>query len=163
MYFCSYLALFVTRVFLTVILWAVLMLLYGYLTLFTKKFNTRVYEWKMIIPFVAIMVVYTIICRVGFGSSTPLEPSWTYKINTDLALWKYYGFFGFFPEALTVAIFLLDRLIDLIFWYFLKRGLEGSGEEDIKQVKIVAAKYEPIEEKKLEGEKSNIYLIEHDF
>lgn len=53
--------------------------------------------------------------------------------------------------------------MDLIFWYFLKRGLEGSGEEDIKQVKIVQARYEPMEERKLEAEKSNIYMIEHDF
>jgi hypothetical protein len=114
---------FFTNVFLTVILWTVLMMLYGYLTLFTKKFNTRVYEWKMIIPFIAVMVVYTVVCRIGFGSSTPLEPTWTYKMNTDLALSKHFGFFGFFPEALTLAIFLVDRVIDLIFWYFLKRGL----------------------------------------
>lgn len=139
------------------------MFLYGYLSLLLKKFHIRVYEWKVIIPFVSIMVLYTIICRVGFGSATPLEPSWSYKINTDLALWKYYGFFGFFPEALFLVCFLVDRLVDLIFWYFLKRGLEGTGEEDIKQVKIVQARYEPVEERKLEGEKSNIYMIEHDF
>lgn len=40
-----------------------------------------------------------------------------------------------------MTVFLMDRVVDLIFWYFLKRGLEGSGEEDIKQVKIVSAKY----------------------
>ena len=63
-----------------------------------------------------------------------------------------------------MVLFLIDRLIDLIFWYFLKRGLEGTGEEDIRQVKIVQARYEPIaEEKRLEGDKSNIYMIEHDF
>jgi hypothetical protein len=95
------------------------------------------------------MLVFTIICRVGFGSAAPLEPSWSYKINTDLALYKYYGFFGFFPEALFAALFLFDRLTDLVFWYFLKRGLEGTGEEDIRQVKIVQARYEPTEEKRL--------------
>lgn len=66
-----------------------------------------------------------------------------------------------FPEPLFWGVFLLDRLVDLIFWYFLKRGLEGDGEVDIKQVKVVQAKYYPIEEKKAELEKSNIYMIEH--
>ena len=61
-----------------------------------------------------------------------------------------------------LVCFLVDRLVDLIFWYCLKRGLEGTGDEDIKQVKIVKAKYEPVE-KQLEQDKSNIYMIEHDF
>ena len=117
----------------------------------------------MIIPTVVIMLVYTVICRVGFGSASIIQPSWTYKINKDLAWQTYKGFFGFFPEALFAAVFIFDRIVDFVFWYFLKRGLEGSGEQDIKQVKIVAAKYEPTEERKLENEKSNIYMIEHDF
>lgn len=137
-----------------------ILLFFGFLSLIVKRINTRVNEWKVIIGFGVIMLVFTLICRVGFGSATPLEPTWSYKINTDLALWKYYGFFGFFPEALTIPIFLMDRLIDFIFWYFLKRGLEGAGEADIRQVKVIHARYEPTEEKRqLEGEKSNIYLI----
>ncbi len=119
------------------------MFLYGYFTLTMKRFNSRVYEWKMIIPTVAIMVIFTIICRVGFGSASVLEPTWTYKINKDIALETYFGFFGFFPEALFVAVFVFDRIVDFVFWYFLKRGLEGTGEEDIRQVKIVQARYEP--------------------
>ena len=67
-FFFIFLAKFISNVFLTTILWAVLMMLYGYLTLLTKKFNSRVYEWKMIIPLVAVMLIYTIVCRVGFGS-----------------------------------------------------------------------------------------------
>ena len=78
---CKYLGEFFSKVFLTTILWAVLMFLYGYLSIGVKKVNLRVYEWKFIIPFVSIMVVYTIICRVGFGSPTPLEPSWTYNTS----------------------------------------------------------------------------------
>ena len=61
-----------------------------------------------------------------------------------------------------MTCFLADRLVDFTFWYFLKRGLEGTGDVDIKQVKIVQAKYEPVESK-LEGEKSNIYMLDHDF
>ena len=95
-YLSSYLGTFFTKVFMTTILWAILMFLYGYFSFFLKRLNTRLLEWKVIIPFVSIMVIYTLICRVGFGSSAPLEPTWSYKINTDLAF-KYYGFFGFFP------------------------------------------------------------------
>ena len=87
----------------------------------------RVYEWKLIIPSIAVMFIYTIICRVGFGSSTGIEPTWSYKINKDLVFGTFYGFLGMFPEALCVLVFLVDRLVDLIFWYFLKRGLEGPG------------------------------------
>lgn len=51
----------------------------------------------MIIPSAVIMLGYTVICRVGFGSVGVLEPTWTYKINTDLTLQTYYGFVGMFP------------------------------------------------------------------
>jgi hypothetical protein len=120
------------------------MFLYAYLTLIVKKFNLKVFELKVVIPSILVMLAYTIICRVGFGSDVILEPSWTYKMNTDLFIEKYYGFFGFFPEALLFAIFVFDRLVDFIFWYCLKRGLQGDSEVDIKQVKIVQAKYEPL-------------------
>lgn len=139
------------------------MFLYGYLTLAVRKVNARVYEWKLILPTLAVMLAYTVICRVGFGSSTVLEPTWTYKINRDLVFQSYYGFLGMFPEPLFWGVFIVDRVVDFIFWYFLKRGLQGVGEEDIKQVKVVQARYEPIEEKRLEMEKSNIYMIEHEF
>jgi hypothetical protein len=33
----------------------------------------------------------------------------------------------------------------------LKRGLDGPGEENIKQVKIIQARYEPIDEKKIQN------------
>jgi hypothetical protein len=48
------------------------MFLYGYLTLNVRKVNVRVYEWKLIIPSLAVMLAYTVICRVGFGSATIL-------------------------------------------------------------------------------------------
>ena len=149
------------KVFLTVILWAVLMFVYSFLSFLTKRIGSRVYEWKIIIPTCAVMLIYTIICRVGFGSASVIEPTWTYKINTDLTLQKFYGFLGLFPEALFWVLFLIERLVDLIFWYCIKRGLDGAGEEDIKQVRIVQAKYEPVDRKELE--KSNIYMIEHEF
>jgi hypothetical protein len=88
---------FFLNVFLTVILWSVLMFLFGFLTLSVRKINMRVYEWKLIIPAVAVMLAYTVICRVGFGSAAVLEPTWTYKINKDLVLKTYYGFVGMFP------------------------------------------------------------------
>ena len=55
------------KVFLTVILWAVLMFLYGFLSLVVRKINAKVYEWKLMIPSLAVMFIYTMICRVGFG------------------------------------------------------------------------------------------------
>ena len=69
------------------------------------------------------MLVFTIICRIGFGSATVIQPTWFYKMNRDLVTQTYYGFFGMFPEPLFWCVFLIDRLVDLIFWYFLKRGL----------------------------------------
>jgi len=69
------------------------------------------------------MFIYTLICRVGFGSAAILQPTWSYKINQDLVVNTYYGFFGMFPEPLFWAVFLLDRVVDFLFWYFLKRGL----------------------------------------
>jgi hypothetical protein len=54
-----------------------------------------------------------------------------------------------FPEPLFYGVFIFGRLVDFIFWYFLKRGLEGAGEEDIKHVKIVQARYDPIDDKKI--------------
>ncbi len=62
------------------------MFLYGFLTIVVRKFNAWVYEWKLIIPSVAVMLAYTVVCRVGFGSDAVLEPTWTYKINMDLVL-----------------------------------------------------------------------------
>lgn len=125
------------------------MFVYGYLSLVSRKVNSHIYEWKVIIPTFCVMVAFTIITRVGFGSASVLQPTWSYKINKDLVLGTYYGFFGLFPEPLFWGVFLLDRVIDLIFWYFLKRGLEGVGEEDIKQVKIVQARFESLEANKL--------------
>jgi hypothetical protein len=127
------------------------MLVYGFISLVIRKINAQVYEWKVILPTVGIMLMYTIICRVGFGSSTVLEPTWTYKINKDLVFSSYYGFLGLFPEPLFWGVFIIDRIIDFVFWYFLKRGLDGPGEENIKQVKIIQARYEPIDEKKIQN------------
>jgi len=99
------------------------MFVYGYFSLVSRKLNSRIYEWKVIIPSFAIMFIYTLICRVGFGSAAILQPTWSYKINQDLVVNTYYGFFGMFPEPLFWAVFLLDRVVDFLFWYFLKRGL----------------------------------------
>jgi hypothetical protein len=84
------------NVFLTVILWAILMFVYGYTTFLVKKVQPYVYEWVGIIPTLSIMFIYTLICRVGFGGNTPIEPTWSYKMNTDITS-KHYGLFGFFP------------------------------------------------------------------
>jgi len=43
-------------------------------------------------------------------------------MNMDIVI-KFYGFFGLFPELLIWLLFVIDRVIDFIFWYFLKRGL----------------------------------------
>lgn len=116
------------KVFLTVILWALLMFLYGFLTLLVRKINHRVYECRLVVPSLVVMGLYTIICRVGFGPASVIEPTWTYKINQDLVFGKYYGLLGLFPEALFLGMFVLDRLIDFVFWYFLKLGLSGGRE-----------------------------------
>jgi hypothetical protein len=68
------------------------------------------------------MIIYTVVCRIGFGSSIPIQPSWSYKINRDITS-QYWGLFGLFPEVLLLAVVCLDRLIDFIFWFFLRLGM----------------------------------------
>ena len=120
-------------------------------SLFAKKVNSRVFEWKLIIPTFVVMIVFTVICRVGFGSPLPIQPTWTYKINWDLTS-QYYGFFGFFPEVFYLIIYAMERLVDLIFWVFLRLGMEPDEEEDIQKIEIKAKflaneDYEKIERK----------------
>lgn len=83
------------------------------------------------------MLVYTVVCRVGFGSQTPLEPTWTYNLNMDI-VGKFYGFFGFFPEAFYLIIYVMERLVDVLFWFFLRLGMEPSGDPDIQKIEIKA-------------------------
>jgi len=68
------------------------------------------------------MLVFTLVCRAGFGNSLPIEPTWTYKINLDI-ISHYFGLFGFFPEVLWLVVLLGGVFIDFIFWVFLKIGL----------------------------------------
>lgn len=82
-------------------------------------------EWKFLIPAIVVMVVYTIVCRIGFGSSVPLEPSWSYKLNKDLTN-QYWGLFGLFPEILVLPLVCFDRLLDFVFWFFLRLGMEPN-------------------------------------
>ena len=103
------------------------MFVYGFVSLFVNKINKYVFEWRVIIPTVIVMFVFTLICRVGFGGPLPIEPTWTYKMNLDITL-MHFGFFGFFPEALIIPLFLIERVIDFIFWVFLKLGLEPAEE-----------------------------------
>lgn len=113
---------FFVNVFLTVILWAILMFFYGYASMVWKKINIIIYEWIGIIPLVAVMLIFTVICRIGFGGKVPIEPTWSYKMNLDITS-QYFGLFGFFPEILWIAVVLLSILIDFLFWVFLKIGL----------------------------------------
>lgn len=114
---------FFKLVFPTVILWSLIMILYVFLGLLHKKINSRIMEYKFFIPAIVIMVVYTIVCRIGFGGDTPLQPTWSYRINKDLTS-QYWGLFGLFPEVLMIAVYFLDRLVDLLFWFFLRLGME---------------------------------------
>ena len=98
------------------------------------------YEWAGIVPTILLMLVFTVICRVGFGQNVPIEPTWTYKINLDITT-KYWGLFGFFPEILWIGVFMLNVLLDFIFWVFLKIGLTPADEEDITRVQVVKAKF----------------------
>jgi len=63
---------FFLNVFLTVILWAILMFFYGYASMVWKKINVIVFEWIGIIPLASVMVIFTLICRIGFGTNTPI-------------------------------------------------------------------------------------------
>lgn len=128
------------NVFLTVVLWAMLMFAFAFVSILVKKVNAKVFEWIGIIPTAAIMLIFTVICRVGFGTNVPIEPTWTYKINMDIVS-HHFGLFGFFPEILWAAIFVGNVLIDFIFWVFLKIGLTPSDEEDITRVAVVRAKF----------------------
>jgi surface polysaccharide O-acyltransferase-like enzyme len=98
------------------------MILYVFLSLLHKKINARIMEIKFIVAVCIVMFVYTLVCRIGFGSSVPLEPSWSYKINRDLTS-HYWGLFGLFPEVLYIPLLCLDRVIDFIFWFFLRLGM----------------------------------------
>jgi hypothetical protein len=64
--------------------------------MFVKRVNFYIYEWVGIIPTLALMLIFTVICRVGFGTDVPIEPTWTYKINLDI-IQHHFGLFGFFP------------------------------------------------------------------
>ncbi len=93
------------------------------------------------------MFIYTLVCRIGFGSATPIEPSWSYKINKDLTS-QYWGLFGLFPEILYLPLLCLDRIVDFVFWFFLRLGMEPAEEEDIMEVEF-NAKLDPVDPKQL--------------
>lgn len=111
------------NVFLTTVLWAIAMLVFGFTSFYVKKVVTNIYEWISIVPSIGFMLIMTLICRIGFGGPLPIQPTWSYKINTDITS-QYFGLFGFFPELVWLMVFLSDRLVDFIFWFFLKLGLE---------------------------------------
>lgn len=79
------------------------------------------------------MLAYTVICRIGFGMNVPLEPTWTYNLNFDIIL-NYWGVLGFFPEILVIGLFIFERLIDAVFWFFLRLGMEPDEEADISRI-----------------------------
>ena len=54
-------------------------------------------------------------------------------MNFDITL-TFYGFFGFFPEVFWILVFLLERLVDFIFWIFLRCGMEPNDEPTIEKV-----------------------------
>ena len=80
-------------------------------------------------------------------------------MNLDITL-RYYGFFGFFPEVFYLIIFVLERLIDLIFWVFLRCGMDPDEEEDIQKVEV-KAKFEANEEyDKIQRKESNVNIVD---
>lgn len=113
---------FFLKVFLTVVLWAILMFGFGFMTFYYRKVSNNMFQWIGIVPTVAVMLVFTLVCRAGFGNSLPIEPTWTYKINLDI-ISHHFGLFGFFPEVLWLVVLLGGVFIDFIFWVFLKIGL----------------------------------------
>lgn len=148
------------RVFTTIVLWFIIMGLYGYLGLLVKKVTAKIYDIKVIIGVAAVMLIFTLICRVGFGGPTPLEPTWTYKMNQDIT-GEYWGLFGFFPELIVLMIYGMERVIDLLFWFFLRLGMEPDEEEDIHKVEF-QVKLEPQGEyKNIEKSQTNIGAIEN--
>ncbi len=72
LFFLLFLGKFFLHVFLTVVLWAIFMFVFGFLTLFVKRINFLMYEWAGIVPTVLLMLVFTVICRVGFGQKVPI-------------------------------------------------------------------------------------------
>lgn len=145
----------------TVILWSILMFLFIFLGLFNKKVYARMFEYKFLVPVVLVMLVYTIICRVGFGGPVPLEPTWSYKLNTDIVS-QYWGLFGLFPEVLVVPIVCLDRIVDFLFWFFLRLGMEPKEEEEIREVEF-NVKMDSLAGEKLESSEANLKMMSHDF
>ena len=80
-------------------------------------------EYKFLLPAILVMFAYTLVCRIGFGTSIPLQPTWSYKMNKDITT-QYWGLFGLFPEVLVIPIICAGRLIDFVFWLFLRLGME---------------------------------------
>ena len=109
------------------------MFIYSFATLLIRRINNRVYEWKFIIPTVVLMVLFILLYRIGIGISVPIEPTYSYKMSTDIIL-THFGFFGLFPEILFLIIFLIDRIIDFTFWVLLRCGMEPADEEPIQEV-----------------------------
>lgn len=95
---------FMSRVFTTVVLWSILMIGFGIASILVKRVFVKVYDVRVIVGFWAIMGLYTVVCRIGFGSDVPLEPTWSYKMNEDI-LSQYWGLFGFFPELVVLIIY----------------------------------------------------------
>ncbi len=72
------------------------MFVFAFMSFFFKKLSALLYEWVGILPTAFVMLIFTLICRVGFGTNVPIEPTWTYKMNLDLTE-HHFGLFGFFP------------------------------------------------------------------
>lgn len=91
-----YIGTYFSNVFTTVILWSLIMIIFSFVALFNKKVQSMIFEIKLVIPTVIIMLGYTVVCRIGFAVDVPLEPTWTYQMNMDINT-NYWALLGFFP------------------------------------------------------------------
>lgn len=80
----------------TIILFSMVHLVFLFVVVLVKSLNDNFIKWKLYIPTIVLWLLVFVICRVGFGGPTPLEPTYSYKFNWDI-LHTYYGFIGLFP------------------------------------------------------------------
>lgn len=112
-----------TQVFLTVVLLCIIQFVANFLMVVFTRLTENVMRWKLYIPWLLLWLLFFVLCRVGFGGPSPLEPSYTYKFNWDIVT-PYYGFIGLFPEVVLLCIWAIEMLVDLVFFLFLRRGIK---------------------------------------
>ena len=99
-----------------------------------QKAKKNIFSKVTVITTIIIKLTNTVICRIGFSGPIPLT-----KMDIQDKPWPFFsllGLFGLFPEVLVVIVFVMERLVDLIFWFFLRLGNYMHDTENLDQIEI---------------------------